>query len=443
MIRVAAALTSLMIAIPCAWSANDETLRRRGYLGAALESAAGGDVVVVTEVFPQSPAEAAGLDKSDVLLNLGGTPAIGPSRIVEAIRTIAAASDGDVLDATVERDGEEIQISIRIASLPMESDPDFDTRYDAVEVGAWRQRVLLTVPRGDGPHPAVAFLQGLGCSTIEAPLQAEDRIRRLASEWTRAGFAVLRIEKPGVGDSEGPACMEIGFQTELLGYQAGVKWLMAQPGIDPQSIFLFGHSMGGAFAPIIARGLPVRGIIVYGTIGAPLAQYFHENDARQLPMHGLSGVALEREMEKADKFIELFFGERLSPGQIEERALELRGFMRLRDADATHVFGRHYTFWHELDDIGLPAPWAEVAAPVLAIWGTSDFPASRGDHSLIADTVIAAGKTTARFVEMQNIGHGFDVAADIQESMKNGMMGPFDRSIIDVTAAWMREISAN
>ncbi len=426
-----------------AWGATDEPLPRRGFLGAALDAAAGDAGIVVREVFPSTPAAAAGLRSDDVLTQLSGSPIVGATRLADTVNTIGRAREGDALAATVRRDGAETQLSIRIAALPQETNPEFDTQYDAVDVGEWRQRVILTMPRGDGPHPAVVFLQGVSCGTVESPLQPDDRIRQLASEWTRAGFAVLRVEKPGVGDSEGPPCAEIGFHAELPGYEAAVKWILMQPGIDPQRVFLFGHSMGGAFAPLIARGLPVRGIMVYGTIGAPLTQYFHENDARQLPMHGLSGVALEREMEKADRFIELFFGERLSPGQIEERAPELRGFMRLRDADATHVFGRHYTFWHELDDIGLPAPWTGVTAPVLAIWGTADYPASRGDHPLIVETVNAAGKTTAGFVEMQRIGHGFDVAADMQDSMKNRMMGPFDRAIVDVTAAWMREIGAS
>jgi pimeloyl-ACP methyl ester carboxylesterase len=199
--------------------------------------------------------------------------------------------------------------------------------------------------------------------------------------------------------------------------------------------------MGGVFAPLVARDVPVRGIIVYGTIGVPMAQYFHENDARQAPMRGLTGVALERELERGDEFISLFFGERLTPGQIEERAPHLRAFLRLRQADATHLFGRHYTFWHELDNLQLPEPWKHVNAPVLSLWGTADFPASRGDHLVLAQAVNDAGKTQARFVEMPNIGHGFDQAFDMGDSMANGMNGPFNRSIIEVTTEWMREIA--
>src|SRR5690606_29034825 len=107
------------------------------------------------------------------------------------------------------------------------------------------------------------------------------------------------------------------------------------------------------------------------------------------------------------------------------------------------IFGRHYSFWHELADLQLPAPWSDVRAPVLAIWGEADYPATRNDHTLLVDTVNATGRTTGRFLEMENIGHGFDIAADMDESMKNGMMGPFDRAIVDVTAAWLREVAAS
>jgi pimeloyl-ACP methyl ester carboxylesterase len=228
----------------------------------------------------------------------------------------------------------------------------------------------------------------------------------------------------------------------LRGYVAALRWLKVQPGIDSGQIFLFGHSMGGAFAPLVSRRVPLRGIIVFGTIAAPLPQYFAENEERQMRMRDRSEEHLKTELANVDEFIEGFFGDRLTPAELEARAPHLHEFLRARGGDPTHLYGRHYSFWQELDDVGLPTPWAVVDVPVLALWGEADYPASRSDHVLIADTVNNAGRTTARFVEMENIGHGFDTAASMRASMVSRMRNPVNRSIIDMTTAWMREMGA-
>ena len=430
---------SLLLAAQ-AWSATEDPLPRRGYFGAVLD-ADSEQGVRVRSVLPDSPAATSGLRAEDVVTHWG-TDRVAPENLMDFVRRIGATPAGTTVEAEVLREGQETTIPIHIASLPLESSADFETRYDSVEVDSHRQRVILTVPRGAGPHPALVYLQGVSCGSIESPLQPEDLDRHVASEWTRNGFAVLRIEKSGVGDSTGPPCSEIGFQDELRGYVAGLHWLTAQPGIDPQQIFLFGHSMGGVFAPLVAQQVPVRGIIVFGTIAAPVPQYFAENEERQMRMRGREGDELDRELARVDTFIAGIFGDRLTPAELEARSPDLHDFLQFRGADATHLYGRHARFWHELDDVGLPAPWARVEAPVLAIWGQADYPASRGDHVLLAETVNNAGRTTATFLEMENIGHGFDTAASMRSSMVTRMAGPFNRAIIDVTTEWMRQIGS-
>ena len=60
------------------------------------------------------------------------------------------------------------------------------------------------------------------------------------------------VDKPGCGDSEGGPWTEIDFMTELDGYRQGLKALKASPFVDPEHVFLFGHSMGGVMAPLLS-----------------------------------------------------------------------------------------------------------------------------------------------------------------------------------------------
>jgi len=425
-----------------AQAANEESLPRRGFLGVALdtEGVAAERGVRISEVFPDSSAQAAGLLPEDVLLRLNNQPLEGPGRLAAAVQSIGRFRGGNTIDTIILRSDREQPLPVTLKELPRESSPDFDTIYDTVDVEGVLHRAILTIPRGEGPHPVFFYLQGVSCASAEFPFEPMNPIRQLLSGLTQDGFATLRVEKSGCGDSQGPPCEEIDLHTEMKAYRAALEYARAHNGIDANQVYLFGHSMGGVFAPLLAAERPVAGIIVYGTIGVPLGQYFSENDARQLPMMGYSGEMLERQIELAAEFVRLFVDERLTPAQVLERKPELSGFLRARGGDDTHLFGRHYTFWHQLADLNLPSPWAKVNAPVLALWGTSDFPATRADHPLIVDTVNAQHPGLAEFREIDGTGHGFELSPSMADSMRNGMQGEFNPIVTTTCAEWMKGV---
>src|SRR6185295_2608490 len=129
-----------------------------------------------------------------------------------------------------------------------------------------RLRTIVSIPdRAPQRSPAVMLLQGGGCGSIDLPLSPDtgtaENIRKIAVQ----GYVTMRVEKSGVGDSQGPKCEEIGYQQELEGYQAAFAALRRHPRVDPDRIALLGISLGGVFAPLLAAQTPVRGIVVYGT----------------------------------------------------------------------------------------------------------------------------------------------------------------------------------
>ena len=63
--------------------------------------------------------------------------------------------------------------------------------------------------------------------------------------------------------------------------EQGLKALAAYDFVDRDNIVIFGHSMGGVMAPLIAAEAPVKGIAVYGTVAKTWYEYFGENFRRQ------------------------------------------------------------------------------------------------------------------------------------------------------------------
>jgi serine protease Do len=71
--------------------------------------------VRVSRVFEGSPADRAGLRGSDVILDLGGEPVSG---IRDLIAKIGAREPGAWIDFTVLRQGDEINLDVRLAARP-------------------------------------------------------------------------------------------------------------------------------------------------------------------------------------------------------------------------------------------------------------------------------------------------------------------------------------
>jgi dienelactone hydrolase len=122
------------------------------------------------------------------------------------------------------------------------------------ESGDARLAFTLDLPAGAGPFPAVVAGHGSGRVT-------RDQLRWLSAQFTRMGFAVLRFDKRGVGESTGTFVF-VGTKDSpqvfplLAGdVAAGVRFLRTRPEIDPHRIGLAGASQAGWILPLAARDL--------------------------------------------------------------------------------------------------------------------------------------------------------------------------------------------
>jgi dienelactone hydrolase len=120
--------------------------------------------------------------------------------------------------------------------------------------GDVRLAFSLDLPAGQGPFPAVVVGHGSGRMT-------RHDLRWFASQWTRLGFAVLRFDKRGVGESTGTFVL-VGtkdspevFPQLSSDIVAGVRFLRTRPEIDPSRVGLAGWSQAGWILPHAAREL--------------------------------------------------------------------------------------------------------------------------------------------------------------------------------------------
>jgi dienelactone hydrolase len=248
-----------------------DALPRRGYFGVGLEQAENG--VRAFAVTPGSTAAAAGVLVGDVIAAIDGRPAGSPEAAVAAI---GRHKSGESVTIDLLRGGERHMIEVTLKPYPLEEMANASVHYGSVTaLPGVRLRTILSVPTGqpDQRFPAVMLVQGGGCGSVDSPFNVTVAQPGLMHAIGSQGFVTMRVEKSGVGDSEGPACASIGYVEELSGYRAALTALRAHPSVDPQRVYLVGISLGGVFAPILAAETKVAGISVYGTLAVPPPPY--------------------------------------------------------------------------------------------------------------------------------------------------------------------------
>ena len=133
-------------------------------------------------------------------------------------------------------------------STPSDAAPPF------IVNGEIRLAYAIDMPAGPGPFPAIVMAHGSGQVT------RHDQ-GYFAREWLNLGFAVLRYDKRGVGESTG-VYSGVGIRNgermiaDLASdAAAAARFLRTRPGIDPKRVGLFGNSQAGWILPHAAREL--------------------------------------------------------------------------------------------------------------------------------------------------------------------------------------------
>jgi len=127
--------------------------------------------------------------------------------------------------------------------------------------GRIRLSGTLSLPRGPGPHPAIVLVPGSGDVDRDGSLFGHQFYLVLADHLTRQGFAVLRSDKRGLGQSGGDfaGATTYDFASDT---GAALAFLRSRPGIDTQRIGLVGHSEGALAGSIVAARDPALSFLV-------------------------------------------------------------------------------------------------------------------------------------------------------------------------------------
>ncbi len=328
----------------------------------------------------------------------------------------------------------------RKSKTPRESYPNVDVIYDSVIApDGKRLRTIITKPRkAKGKLPVIFVAGWLSCDSVEAPADTKDEtglvFRGLAQ---MPGFALFRMDKQGVGDSEG-VCAETDFHSELAGYRSAFRALKNYDFIDANRVYMLGISNGGGFAPLVPESVAeqsaVRGYISVGGWVKTWFEHMLEIERRRFALMGeVPGEVNGRMKGAATLYHEWLIKSRpvddIVKGQPQLSELWPEG------KDHAHLYGRPLAFYEQLQNLNLADAWSRVKASTYVLRGAFDWIMSREDSELIANYVNRNGDL-ASFYEIPNTGHTFQHYLSLADAFK-GKRAQFDPNVIGLLTDWL------
>lgn len=412
LIALAVAFTGASV---CAEPLIVEGLARQASLGFRTEAAPGGLTVSALDV--ASAAASAKLADGDVITAVNGKTFAKPY-IGQAL--LGALRGGTPVELAVTRASTRAIVRFTPSARPLEQIPGVETQYGSVRVSdGTRLRTLIARRTGlEGSLPPLLFTQWVSCGTLE--YRAGSNSRELLARFARdSGMALVRVERVGSSDSEGPPCHELDHDTEIAHYiDAFDQLLRANPGFDREHIVVMGSSLGSTTAPLVARGLEQRSHRIAGVTinGGGAVTYFER-------MLNFDRAYLERRPDAVrpadiNPGLEqriLFQVEYLLKGRSPDEVAKDNAAMQAVRADTLGLgdgehYGRPYAYHQQAARKNFLEAWTSLKdARVLALYGEYDQYEARHGHEIIATLVNRVRPGSAEFVELAKLDHDSDM----------------------------------
>ncbi|HEU0099717.1 MAG TPA: alpha/beta hydrolase [Allosphingosinicella sp.] len=303
---------------------------------------------------------------------------------------------------------------------PLQALAGVETEYGSVRTSeGHRLRTILTRPAGAArPLPALFLAQWVSCGSLDVPADKPGLLQDIARQ---SGMVFIRVERAGTGDSEGPLCRDLDFETEVRHYREALDQLSRHPWIDSARLVIFGSSLGSVTAPLIAEGRRVAGVVVQGGGAVTYLERMINFDRLYLERSGkYRPEQFHDEMLRRIRFHTAYLLDRKVPAQVALEQPDLATvWAGVRGgAEAPPHYGRPYAWHWQAAATNFAAAWARLEAPVLVFHGEYDQFEPRHGHELIALTVSRLRPGTATFIEIPKADHELEFYASADEAYR-------------------------
>ncbi len=389
------------------------------------------------------------LKENDIITKIGDSTF---QSVDEFIYQFMQYNPDQEIKITVTRDKKKLLLKAKAVARPYETDDNATVLYDQAEYKGGQLRVIINKPFKENKMPAMLFIPGYTCSSIDA-LTNDHPYKRIIDAYVDAGYVTLRIEKSGLGDSKNtPPCESCDLLDEIENFEAGLKKLKTLSYIDTNKIIIVGHSMGGIIAPAISAKHQVAGVVVYGTTAKSWFEYQIEMYRVQNALAGMNPIEVEQSVIAQYDLNYRYF---IKKEKLEDMAKDRQTDSVLRAVwgydSKGKIYERNAEYWRQIQDYPHLENWKNTKAKVLVQFGESDFQAfSKADHQQIVNTVNHFNPGSASLQTYPLTDHFFAKSGTMQEAyhkFSNGqiqqLFDEYNQEVGLSAVRWSNEILTN
>lgn len=368
----------------------------------------------IKEISKGSALEKAGFKEGDLIININGRNIIDQEDWSAVTYALRANGKTKII---AKRNSSFFTKDVNLPALPKEENKNVTTHYETV-ISDFniKQRSIITIPKGNKTkkHPAIILIQGLSCSSVEKYSSRSNNWVQLITDLAEKSDMVLyRIEKPGVGDSDGD-CSKVDFLTELNGYESAIEDLIAKPYVDSDRIIVYGNSMGSALAPYLANKFNLAGIISDGTFFKSWYEHMLEIERRILEIEGKSQQEIYSLMNMV--YIPLYYEMLIKKRSFEDILEENPVYKKHHRQGLNHMYGRPMAYYHQVQDFNFAKEWENIKVPVRIRYGTNDWIMTENDNDMIISVLKMSGNNNHKLYKYKDLDHWSTIHPDYKSS---------------------------
>ncbi len=413
-----------------------QDLERRASWQAEFKAPEENPGATIISIVKDSPLHKIGLQQGDLMLEVNGVLAVSSEKWTSIVYALRSNEPTEIL---VRRNDKVFKKTVILQPLAREKHDGLDTFYEYItnDYGL-RQRIIITKPKDrKGKLPSIFLIQGLSCSTIENyPGSSSNWARHITEVVENSNMVVMRIDKPGVGDSDGD-CAETDFHTELSGYRAAIRHLKSKDYIDVNKIVVYGSSMGSALAPLLANEFGLAGIISDGTFFKTWFEHMLEIERRIRQMSGDNESTIVKKMNEV--YIPLYYGMLIEKKSYKTVVQEHPAIKDYNYHSPRHMYGRPVSYYQQLQDFDLAGAWEKTKIPVRILYGSMDWIMSEFDNHMIIEVLKRQGHQNHELLIYPGLDHWNTIHKTKKDSFL-GNPGVWDEKVPALIIKWCRDI---
>lgn len=405
-----------------------------GRLGSPSPSQKG---IIVRGILKGGFLDQMGIQVNDLLKKINAHDVSTPDSSGKVLSNLKGGTD---LELEIERNGEVFSRRGRIPAMPHENIPGVVSTYKSVETPfGYKVQVILSKPKNaKGKLPGIFWVRWMSCNPVEKPVNRKGGVAQLLEDLAqKSGFILLRVEKTGLGDSEGPPCRNANFNEELEAHRAALKAFFTLEDLDTENVFIAAQSNGGGYAPLVGQEHNIKGYVVINGWAKTWYEHMLHIERNRFQLLGNSPKEVSQKMKKVTEFYYHYLIEKRSPGDILKEKPHLK---EIWDFLPEHQYGLPISYMHQLQDLNLDEAWSKVKVPTLVMYGEYDWIMARDDHLMIVELINQNKPGLASFVSLPKIDHSLFVHDSRLNGFRSYWEGRYDPGIAKQIINWLKKV---